>query len=688
MANIEIKIKTEELRKRKLFLAVPMYGGQCLHRESIIETEDGPMPMKKLVDTKYSGKVKCYDNQGQMTYSKVTNHFSRRNDGKKWIKTEYDATHDVLMCTDDHMCLVSDNAFNPTLTYQPARENVGNYAVVDSTEFLFNQDQLGLLIGTMLGDGYLTNNISQLKLRHGHKQIEYCRHKASVLGNSRLITSKENGSYAKIPGIGYMIGSNAQTRDLRRMMYQNGVKTVKHITHMITPISLAYWYMDDGYIQYDNRNLTWKPLVALCTDSFNDSDIELLVTKLGELGVKAESFKYKKYRRIRIVDHEAWFGLIAPYIISSMEYKLPEKWRNIEKVSLNTKRLGFALRQITNISEVKGQRKYSQLYDIEVEQNHNFVANGAVVHNCFGTFARSINDLTSECQKIGIEMKQFFLFNESLITRARNYCVDEYLRSDCTHLMFIDSDIGFDPRDVIAMLAMMGDDSEYDIMCGPYPKKTISWEKVKKAVDKGFGDKNPNDLEKYVGDFVFNPKSGTSQIPLHQPVEVLEGGTGFMMIRRSIFEKYQSAYPTQTYRPDHVRSAHFDGSRMVHAFFDCVIDRGYTFDQVREQMAKLVEGGSADEVKAEFAKFMEAEKTASMRYLSEDYMFCQRVIGIGGKVWLCPWMKLSHTGTYNFSGSLMDLAQVGASATADPGELARHKQQQPQQHNQKKKKKR
>jgi hypothetical protein len=47
-------------------------------------------------------------------------------------------------------------------------------------------------------------------------------------------------------------------------------------------------------------------------------------------------------------------------------------------------------------------------------------------------------------------------------------------------------------------------------------------------------------------------------------------------------------------------------------------------------------------------------------------MFCQYSRNIGMKVWMCPWMQLTHMGSYNFGGSLMDLATIGAAATADP----------------------
>jgi hypothetical protein len=273
----------------------------------------------------------------------------------------------------------------------------------------------------------------------------------------------------------------------------------------------------------------------------------------------------------------------------------------------------------------------------ELRKRKIFLATPMYGGQCAGMFAKSVADLTSLCTSNGIELRSYFLFNESLITRARNYCVDEFMRSDCTHMMFIDSDIGFDPRDVLAMLALQSDDSEYDVLAGPYPKKCISWEKIKLAVDKGIADEDPNVLEKFVGDYVFNPKGGGGNIRIDIPVEVSEIGTGFMMTRRSAFEKFEKAFPQYSYKPDHVRTEQFDGSREIMQYFQAEID------------------------------------PASKRYLSEDYWFCQKLIEIGGKVWYCPWMKLQHVGSYIFGGSLVDLASIGAPATADLGLLKKTK---------------
>ena len=266
----------------------------------------------------------------------------------------------------------------------------------------------------------------------------------------------------------------------------------------------------------------------------------------------------------------------------------------------------------------------------ELRERKIFVATPMYGGMCGGQYTKSTADLSKLAMHYGMEIEFFYLFNESLITRARNYCVDEFLRHDnFTHLMFIDSDIGFNANDVLSLAALASPDSGYDILCGPYPKKTISWEKIKMAVDKGFADENPQKLANYVGDYVFNPAEGQTEIALNAPVEVLEGGTGFMMIQRKTFEKYAEAYPELMYLPDHVRSDHFDGTREIMCYFDALID------------------------------------PKSKRYLSEDYMFCQWARDAGLKVWMCPWMNMSHTGSYVFGGSLIDLANIGAAATAD-----------------------
>ena len=280
----------------------------------------------------------------------------------------------------------------------------------------------------------------------------------------------------------------------------------------------------------------------------------------------------------------------------------------------------------------------------DVLQKHKiFLATPMYGGQCSGMYSRSVADLAVMCKHYGIALYIYYLFNESLITRARNYCVDEFMRSDATRLLFIDSDIAFDPNDVLALLALScQDNNEFDVIGAPYPKKNISWEKIKHAVDKGVADEDPNVLENFVGDYVFNLKPGTDRVKIDEPVSVLEIGTGFMMIKKETLEKFRDANPQLLYTPDHARSEHFDGSRRITQYFQAEIDPD------------------------------------SNRYLSEDYWFCQKIIKMGMQIWYCPWMKTKHVGSYIFGGSLQDIASIGAAATADENILKRNKQKRQQ----------
>lgn len=275
---------------------------------------------------------------------------------------------------------------------------------------------------------------------------------------------------------------------------------------------------------------------------------------------------------------------------------------------------------------------------------------------CLGMYMKASLDLQGMCAQYGLESRFSFIFNESLITRARNYLVDEFLRSGFTHLLFIDADIHFDPRDVIACMAL-----DKDVVGAPYPKKSIKWGSALTAIsrrnaliaeqktqgveeDKLAKELTAAEVEQVVGDYVFNAVAGTGQFNVGEPLEVMELGTGFMMIKREVFVKWKAQYPQYEYKPDHVGQANFDGSRMIHAYFDCIIDRKREIQIVSDlgerKQGEYIQVGGSD------------------RYLSEDYFFCQQWRNMGGAIWLCPWMKTFHVGTYAFQGNMPSVAAL------------------------------
>ena len=202
----------------------------------------------------------------------------------------------------------------------------------------------------------------------------------------------------------------------------------------------------------------------------------------------------------------------------------------------------------------------------------------------------------------GVQAQFSFMFNESLITRARNALAHQFLKTNATHLMFIDSDIKFNPNDIIKML-----NADKEIICGIYPKKEINWHTVKQAMDKQV----PQDqLKHHTGSFVVNlvNYAGEVTVPVNEPVEIFNGGTGFMLIKREAFETLADKVPEYSN------------------------DVGDLSGQMKE----------AEKIKEFFATSIEPETN---RLLSEDYHFCRIYRLAGGKVWAAPWAHLGHMGS-------------------------------------------
>ena len=280
------------------------------------------------------------------------------------------------------------------------------------------------------------------------------------------------------------------------------------------------------------------------------------------------------------------------------------------------------------------KEKQIELNIKEMQKMKLFIATPMYGGQCHGLYTKSLMDTTAVFMNHGIQSQIYYLFNESLVTRARNYCVANFLKSDATHLMFIDSDIAWKAMDLMYMTHLMATREDIRLFCGLYPKKTIAWEKVLHVAKMGHEaiEKDPTLLEKIGGDMVFNPLADEypdGQAPIFEPVKIKEGATGFMMIERSVFEEYAKAYPELEYTPDHIREGEFKPNEKIHAFFDCIIN-----DQ--------------------------------NRYLSEDYMFSEYCRKIGIDIWALPMIELMHCGSHIFQGKLIDMAHFGVHATIDP----------------------
>jgi len=239
-----------------------------------------------------------------------------------------------------------------------------------------------------------------------------------------------------------------------------------------------------------------------------------------------------------------------------------------------------------------------------------FIATPMYGGMCAGFYTQSILQSISVLAQAGVQTQFSFMFNESLITRARNALAHTFLKTNATHLMFIDEDIKFRPEDIVEMLR-----ADKDIICGIYPKKEINWNSAKQAMDAGV----PNDkLKSYTGSFVVNlvDYAGEVTVPVAEPVEIFNGGTGFMLIKRKVFQKLKKTVPFYTNDVGDL-SGQLNHAEVIHEYFATSIEPD------------------------------------SNRLLSEDYHFCRIWRLAGGKVYAAPWAQLGHMGSYLFEGQLI-----------------------------------
>ena len=277
---------------------------------------------------------------------------------------------------------------------------------------------------------------------------------------------------------------------------------------------------------------------------------------------------------------------------------------------------------------------------------------------CFGNqltmpYHTSIIGLNRVCSSLKLRAQHDLLGGDSLITRARNHLTDHFLASNCTHIMWLDADIEFDPMDVIYLLCM-----RKGVIGGPYPKKCIQWSVVKEAIKA-----NPNisgeDIEKTVGEFVINLIPGTEKAALDELMSVFHIGTGFKLVERSVYLKMIESGIVPSYRPTRGEKIMYGSKDKLYDFYPA----GIPYDGIRGALNALLQANKNYTDIEAWNKVVEMAQITYDRfeeqiYLSEDYWFCERWIKIGGEVLLAPWMRLNHLGLYKYQGNLPAIAKA------------------------------
>jgi hypothetical protein len=170
------------------------------------------------------------------------------------------------------------------------------------------------------------------------------------------------------------------------------------------------------------------------------------------------------------------------------------------------------------------------------------------------------------------------------IARTRNVLTAMFLRSDCTHMLQIDCDLLWSVDHITRVLS-----HDAPVVGGMYAKK----------------QDGPNE-------WVMNslPDQHAQQPNEKGLIPVRYIGTGFICVKREVFEQMRARYPESRYRAD------YGAREMEFEFWPMRVYRPTPEDEGR--------------------------------YLSEDWFFCQRWLDMGGTVYADPQIALRHLGTASF----------------------------------------
>lgn len=219
--------------------------------------------------------------------------------------------------------------------------------------------------------------------------------------------------------------------------------------------------------------------------------------------------------------------------------------------------------------------------------------------NC--EYMRSILGLQKIFDKSGYEMKVVTIPFESLITRARNALFTGFINSDFTHIIFIDSDIIFNPYDVCKLIQR-----NKGVIAGLYPKKNIIFEKIVE------NSKMASDMGSLISSSVNYAFSGILKEE-DELMQVKYAATGFLLISKQVAQKLVNIFSFQKYINDVRPYSSLCVDNIIYNFFNTTI-------------------------------------STDKRFLSEDYSFCDLCSKANIPIYVDKTVKLTHVGQFYYHG--------------------------------------
>lgn len=372
---------------------------RCLIAQTKIVTDHGIKSISNIVNNQLPVKVLSMNSDGTLSYKKILDYQKFNHPSGEVLTLEY--PYKVGASRLNHLCCTSDHKIFTRNGYIAAKDiKIGD--VIYSPVEAYEDSCLSPIYGMLLGDSHIyrdkrVGGLLRVIATNGEEQLEYLKYKKSLFNDGKIcnagIGSFGNGKccyHWYLPVDAYV------DMNLRTDCFINGKKTITdNFLNKLTEESLAFWYMDDGCLSYRMANVH-SPSIRLNTQGFSESDNHKLANLLNDkfgisCHVSPEKKNNKAYYHIYIdVDGTLNFlSLVTPYMCKSMSYKTLPQYEPLLETKKKTYKKTYRVLPCPVINIYNGQRKnkifpqkFNTVYDIEVEDNHNFIADGVVTHNC------------------------------------------------------------------------------------------------------------------------------------------------------------------------------------------------------------------------------------------------------------------------------------------------------------------
>jgi recombination protein RecA len=267
----------------------------------------------------------------------------------------------------------------------PAGElRVGDQVLFYMPDYRLTEDQRQLLLGGSLGDGSLRmqgGHSAHFRVAHASSQKDYLEWKHAMLAPFALAIGRVGN------GVGFSTLTMPALGDLRRELYDaQGRRAVRATTlERLDARGLAVWYADDG--SFDGSYARWgNGKARLNNKCLRDEARAAVQSYLERIGVgcprdDGRRFSFDSEQTARL------HRLIAPYLHPAVDYKIHPTFRGQfawHPCSADTLEGRRQFRVVP--VEISGRKVLSSgirpyRFDLEVDGNHTYLANGVVVHN-------------------------------------------------------------------------------------------------------------------------------------------------------------------------------------------------------------------------------------------------------------------------------------------------------------------